>query len=148
VPRFTDNGQGQITDNLTRLVWLKNMDCVGLVDWQGALDFANTLADGKCGLTDGSVAGNWRLPNVNELTSLLDLENAGPTLPADNPFPNVQNDSYWTSTTVTGFTSEDRVSAWRVNLAIGDVDGEGKDDARLFVSAVKGPLSPTPTPTP
>jgi hypothetical protein len=28
-PRFTDNGNGTITDNLTGLIWLKDADCFG-----------------------------------------------------------------------------------------------------------------------
>lgn len=41
---------------------------------------ANTLADGACGLTDGSVAGDWRLPNVRELYSLIHLQFFFPAL--------------------------------------------------------------------
>lgn len=28
VPRFTDNGNGTVTDHLTRLIWLKNANCI------------------------------------------------------------------------------------------------------------------------
>ena len=28
-PRFTDNGNGTVTDNLTGLIWLKNANCFG-----------------------------------------------------------------------------------------------------------------------
>ena len=70
--RFTDNGDGTVTDNLTALIWLKNASCYGS-NWASALNFANTLASGSCGLSDGSIAGQWRLPNVNELHSLVDL---------------------------------------------------------------------------
>ena len=28
-PRFTDNGDGTVTDNLTGLIWLKNANCFG-----------------------------------------------------------------------------------------------------------------------
>jgi len=66
-PRFTDNGNGTITDNLTGLIWLKNANCFGTQTWAQALTDANRLANGACGLTDGSVAGDWRLPNVREL---------------------------------------------------------------------------------
>lgn len=33
-PRFTDNGNGTVTDNLTGLIWLKNADCFGFVTTQ------------------------------------------------------------------------------------------------------------------
>src|SRR5262249_33933161 len=38
-PRFTDNQNGTITDNLTGLIWLKNANCPGISrTWQTALD--------------------------------------------------------------------------------------------------------------
>jgi hypothetical protein len=91
--RFTDNGDGTVTDNLTALIWLKNANCFDLQTWANALSDANTLNSGECDLSDGSAEGDWRLPNVNELHSL------GPTWPPGTPFTGVQLDFYWTSTT-------------------------------------------------
>ena len=98
--RFTDNGDGTVTDNLTALVWLKNANCFGTRAWATALSDANGLASGSCGLSDGSSAGAWRLPNGNELHSLIDLSQSNPALPAGHPFTGVQSNIYWTSTTV------------------------------------------------
>ena len=64
-PRFEDNGDGTITDHLTGLVWLKNAGCAGLMNWYDALTYCNNLAHGSCGLTDGSVAGGWRLNGIH-----------------------------------------------------------------------------------
>ena len=50
-------GKGTVTDNLTRLIWLKNANAFGVRTWEQALSDANTLASGSAGLTDGSVAG-------------------------------------------------------------------------------------------
>ena len=80
VPRFEDNGDGTVTDMLTGLVWLKNANCFGERTWVNALADANGLASGACGLTDGSVARDWRLPSVNELHSLVDYEYYGAAL--------------------------------------------------------------------
>ena len=55
--RFTDNGDGTVTDNLTALIWLKNANCFGAKNWATALSDANALASGSCGLSDGSIAG-------------------------------------------------------------------------------------------
>lgn len=40
----------------------------------------------------------WRLPSVEELASLIDMDTAD-FLPGDHPFSNVQYNFYWSSTT-------------------------------------------------
>ena len=121
-PRFTDNSNGTVTDNLTGLIWLKNANCFGGQSWTNALATANGLASGSCGLTDGSAAGAWRLPNVHELQSLVDYGRVDPALPSGHPFTNAQSYSYWSSTTYAGNTS----SAWDVYLGSGYVVDSGK----------------------
>jgi uncharacterized repeat protein (TIGR02543 family) len=97
-PRFTDNTNGTVTDNLTGLIWLKNANCFDLQDWATSLNYSNTLASGYCDLADSSVAGDWRMPNYEELRSLIDLQSYNPALPPGNPFTNVQSSNYWSST--------------------------------------------------
>jgi hypothetical protein len=114
-PRFNDNANGTVTDNLTGLIWLKNANCFqnndgGIQSWGSALSLANNLANGACGLSDGSRPGDWRLPNRNELTSLLDLNKRNPSLPAGHPFTNFQAARYWSS------TANSPGSAWRVDF--------------------------------
>jgi hypothetical protein len=120
-PRFTDNGDGTVTDHLTSLIWLKNANCFGDLDWDGALDASNNLADGQCGLSDGSSPRDWRLPNVRELYSLIDHGNSFPALPSGHPFTGVMfgfNDFYWASTTLAGSHDD----AWNVRMTIGSVN--------------------------
>ena len=87
-PRFRDKGNGTVVDRLTGLVWLKDANCFGEQTWQDALNATNTLEDDPastttdCGLSDGSKAGDWRLPNVKELQSLIDFGAFDPALPA------------------------------------------------------------------
>ncbi|MBK9096299.1 MAG: DUF1566 domain-containing protein [Anaerolineae bacterium] len=131
--RFTDNGDGTVTDNLTALIWLKNANCFGTRLWATALSDANALASGSCGLSDGSVAGNWRLPNVNELHSLIDLTQLNPALPAGHPFTGVQPDGYWASTTYAWVSSY----AWYVFLSVGNVSGFDKTNT-IRVWPVRG----------
>jgi hypothetical protein len=110
-PRFTDNENGTVTDNLTGLIWLTNANCFGTRAWSAALDDANHLNSGECGLTDGSLEGDWRLPNTLEMLSVVDFavfapavsntDGSGKWTPGD-PFTNVQSSAYWTSTTMAG----------------------------------------------
>ena len=116
-PRFTDNSDGTVTDNLTGLIWLKNADCFGMRNWATALSDCNNLASGSCGLTDGSSAGVWRLPNAKELFSLIDLGQKYPALPSGYPFTGVHSWYCWSSTTDTHNTE----AAWSVYLPNGGV---------------------------
>lgn len=98
--RFSDNSDGTVSDNLTGLVWLKDAGAMGRLPWREAINACNTLKDGTHGLTDKSQAGDWRLPNLNELRSLIDYSKAAPALPAGHPFVSVESSLYWSSTTV------------------------------------------------
>ena len=115
-PRFTDNGDGTVTDNLTGLIWLKNINCFGDRLWSDALTDCNGLAGGSCGLTDGSSAGDWRLPNVKELLSLIDYGHYGPALPTGHPFTDMMGGIYWSSTSEVGDYSG---WAWFVEISNG-----------------------------
>ena len=92
--RFTDRADGTVRDNLTGLIWLKNANCFGTKTWTEALDNCNTLGTDMCDLTDGSEAGAWRLPNINELLSLHDYSVNAPSLPIGHPFTNPQEVFY------------------------------------------------------
>jgi hypothetical protein len=53
---------------LSGLVWLKNANCFGEQNYSQAVSSARNLKSGSCGLTDGSKAGDWRLPTIEELS--------------------------------------------------------------------------------
>ena len=118
-PRFTDNDDGTVTDNLTGLIWLKYptlYNCFNReMPWPDALAAANALADGSCSLPDSSKAGAWRLPNINELESLSGLY----MMPEVRPFT-MKAERYWSSTTdVTKPTT-----AWTVDMLSGAARGD------------------------
>jgi hypothetical protein len=124
-PRFTDNGDGTVTDHLTGLVWLKDANCIqtqypsydgglatgdnisgdGAVTWQHALDFVAGVNNGTYPLC-GAGHNDWRLPNTNEIESLT---HAGQTSLYSwlktQGFINVMAYWYWTSTSADGFSS-------------------------------------------
>lgn len=126
-PRFTDNSNGTVTDNLTGLVWLKNANCFGGKSWNDALAAANNLATGACGLTDASAAGQWRLPNINEFESIVTMNLVYPSLPAEHPFTEVQASENWSSTS---YAKNTEVDAWFVDLSYGHVYNGSKTNER------------------
>ncbi len=135
-PRFTDNDNGTITDNLTKLIWLKNANCKkGQITWQEALSFANNLASGDCELTDASKSGDWRLPNIRELQSLVDYGNSRLALPNPKgaPFKDFQASIYWSSTT----NAFNPVGAWFVFFFGGNVNFGNKTNGN-YALAVRG----------
>ena len=108
LPRFTDNSDGTVTDNLTGLIWMKNANCFGFRTWYEALDDAAALQSGQCGLSDGSVPGDWRMPTLFELESLRNMNYFDPPISnaagtgkwaEGDPFTDVKITSYWSSTT-------------------------------------------------
>ncbi|MCR4347646.1 MAG: DUF1566 domain-containing protein [Sulfuricaulis sp.] len=111
-PRFSvDNTGNCMTDNLTGLMWLRSPDATART-WQQALDFANNLE--LCGSTD------WRLPNVNELESLVTSEVSDQASFLNGQgFSGVQADSYWSSTIYAGFSSSSYPLVWIVAMADG-----------------------------
>jgi hypothetical protein len=141
-PRFTDNGNGTVTDNLTKLIWMKNANAFGAKNWVDALATANNLQAGYGGLTDGSKPGDWRLPNLRELQSLIDYAFYIPPLPntlgtgqwaEGNPFQGVQSDYYWSSSTYTGSTAR----AWEVLFYDGGAYHDPKSN-EWYVWPVRG----------
>jgi Protein of unknown function (DUF1566) len=134
-PRFLDHGDGTVEDQLTGLIWLRNARCdepgLGFVTWAEALNATNTLAHGHCGLTDHSQPGAWRLPNVNELHSLINHGFVNPALAntagtaqwkEGDTFSGVQSAGYWSSTTF--MAHADR--AWVVYLGGGGISSDPK----------------------
>lgn len=88
-PRFTDHEHG-VLDSLTGLIWAEQADLDGLCDWRTALERVAALRN-KTGLP-------WRLPDINELESLVDASRSDPALPGDHPFTGV-GEAYWSSST-------------------------------------------------
>jgi hypothetical protein len=140
-PRFADNQDGTVTDNLTGLTWLQNAGCFPAAVWATALSDVNQLASGSCGLLDGSRAGQWRLPNLNELESLVDISASNPAVSLGSPFINVSNGIYWSSTSYFGGQGGSP-DAWTIRFSDGrymnDFSSNVKTTSLNEVWAVKG----------
>jgi len=63
-------------------MWTKDTDLFGLKTWLGAIVACRELEFGKNGC---NIYTDWRLPNSNELASLIDKGNYNPALPSGHP---------------------------------------------------------------
>lgn len=101
--RFTDSGNATVSDNWTGFVWTQDAGCVDPAPWEETLKGARNVADGQCGLTDGSEPGDWRIANIRELQSLVDFGTSEPALTKGHPFLGIGADTLlWSSTTYDG----------------------------------------------
>lgn len=120
-PRFARDGD-LVKDQRTGLCWQRSASITGtLLTWEQALQAAAAL--NPPGTPPGA---GWRLPNINELESLVDLARYSPALPGDNPFLDIQ-EGYWSSTT-SAFETD---WAWALYLTKGAV-GIGRKDGSYF----------------
>lgn len=126
VPRFEDHGDGTVTDRLTGLVWTKRANRFPAMPWLDALATCAALGDDGVDLTDGSRPGDWRLPQIKELQSLVDWGYWNPALPdtegsgqwsEGDPFIGVSPFHYWSATSMAG----NPVYAWSLKFSHGYV---------------------------
>ena len=137
---------GTVKDTQTGLIWLKNANCFGLTNWADANIKAAALANGQCGLTDGSKAGDWRLPTLDEWSAMLMIScypsPGGPTIPDRTGTAcyltgvqwatNAQSNVYWSSTT----NAASPTNAWAMDLFSREVNG-GTKTFNLYVWPVR-----------
>jgi hypothetical protein len=116
--RFTVGVSGDatncVTDNLTGLIWAQNANMGGLMTWAAAITYCEGLNYG--GQTD------WRLPNVYEMQSLIDIGRYGPALPLGHPFSGVSAAYYWASSTYMNNSNQ----AWVVHVQHGYMASDTK----------------------
>mgnify|MGYP001611903223 CR=1 FL=1 len=91
-------------DRETGLVWDRDADWLGAVDWYAAQEGCLTSVPVVGG---GARRGGFRLPTYEELQSLVEMVSAtAPWLPAGHPFAGVVTaDHYWTATSNGGTTA-------------------------------------------
>lgn len=79
---FIDNGDGTVTDANTGLTWEKKDDAEGVHDKDSRVTWANAFAH-VAALNAAAFAGHsdWRMPNINEIGTLMDYGQSGISLP-------------------------------------------------------------------
>ena len=152
-PSYTDNGDGTITDNITGLMWQKNLFADKLT-YDESIAGADTCTIG--GFND------WRLPSIKELYSLILFSGYGGTSAEESiPFINTDyfefrygdetagerfiDSQYASSTVYVGTTMNGDFTMFGVNFADGRIKGygtgplPGQTEGKLFeVRYVRG----------
>lgn len=119
---FVDNEDGTITDIQTGLMWQQTTS--EAMPWEDAIDYC-----------EGSNLANysdWRLPNKNELQSIINNNVASPVIDIDF-FPDTKSAPYWTSTSV----AEISTSAWLINFDTGNIGGGIEKTNNAYAKAVR-----------
>ncbi|MEQ1638511.1 MAG: DUF1566 domain-containing protein [Methylococcales bacterium] len=118
--QFTNNNDGTVTDIKTGLMWKRCTEgqtfsggtCTGVPsnqNWQAALQQVKTVnVSGFAGFND------WRLPNINELNSIVEWQCYLPALNL-NVFPDTLARSLWSSSSSSNIDYGN--FAWRAELA-------------------------------
>jgi hypothetical protein len=123
-----DTTDDMILDKETSLVWERSPDTTTTSDWGAAVT--------HCYQSEIGGRKGWRLPTIEELSSLISTINSNPALPSGHPFSIVTPGFYWSATTciATGCTNH----AWRVGIHDGAVGAEIKTDADFRAWCVRG----------
>ena len=124
---FTLNDDGTATDNTTGLMWMR---CSLGQEWNGetcnlkAVTF--TWADGLRAAHGYKFAGHndWRLPNKNELGSILEGRCYFPAI-NNSVFPATPTAYYWSSSPYAGLAN----AAWSIDFSFGTINASVKTGA-------------------
>jgi hypothetical protein len=106
---LVDNGDGTVTDTETGLMWQQGEG--GFMNWETALSYCENLV-----FPENQGYDDWRLPNINELQSLVDYSKHNPAIDSYY-FPYAVSSHYWSSTTHAYRTDH----AWLVYFYYGHV---------------------------
>jgi len=121
---FVINGDGTVTDTSTGLMW--QQATAESMTWEDAIGYCEGLVLG--GHSD------WRLPNRNELQSLVDYAKDSPAIDT-TAFPGTMSSGYWSSTTY-AYNSN---NSWILHFKFGYVLSYSNKSNSYYVRAVRGP---------
>jgi len=138
--RYQQKSDGSIVDTETGLMWRACLEGVAgkacdegaplALTWAEALIYVPTFNSG------GGFAGytDWRLPNIRELSTLVELQCAGPAINLA-VFPNATSTDVWSSSPAHFHTHY----SWHVDFATGAFT-YGERTKPKAVRLVRGPL--------
>jgi hypothetical protein len=109
VTRFAVGAQ-TFTDNVTGLVWVNNASDSGLVTWDNAFAYVDSLNMASYGGRN-----DWRLPNIVELMSLMNFGSSNITMWFSSLGITVPASYFWSSTTYNQIWSD----AWMFGITTG-----------------------------
>ncbi|MDP9132255.1 MAG: DUF1566 domain-containing protein [Nitrospirota bacterium] len=110
------NGEA-VKDAVSGLIWEREPDYIFDV-WDRSISrCATKTVGGKQG---------WRAPSIDDIKTLVDLDQQDPSLPAGHPFRNIKSGIYWTSTA----HPTDDIVAWQVSFFSGQAVTDQKSGTR------------------
>lgn len=123
-----DDGGQTVSVSASALMWQDNESIQK--SWGGGLSYCDAFSGG--GYTD------WRLPNKNELLSLVDYNKTSPSI--NNIFQNIASPTYetasyqyWTSLTYLGY----EYRAWSIDFYRGEESIGSNKDSNYYVRCVR-----------
>jgi uncharacterized membrane protein len=137
-PRFTLSGERILADRLTGLAWSRDADPAGgAMTWRQALDYVKALNRRKYLGHD-----DWRVPNLNEMRSLVNRQASPADWLVSSGFLNVPRDDFWTATSYAPLPDH----AWRVGLYSGIAAAGPKKGGGFLWPVRGGTRGPAPIP--
>lgn len=129
--RFTYSVDGaEVTDAQTGLIWRR---CSEGQNWSASTCAGTaSIYTHEQALARAKTQGTWRLPNVKELSSLVDGSRFNPAIDG-NAFPLTPSAIYWTATPDVRLAS----FAWTVDFALGGVVSSNRNIYGVLVRLVR-----------
>lgn len=132
--RFLNNGDGTVTDSVTKLTWKRCSEGVSGKTCESGSAVTYTWPEAIEAAAASTFAGkkDWRLPTIQELDSIIEYKCTMPSVNADI-FPVTPISNFWSSSPFAGYPN----GSWNINFN----DGSHESCSRnwnLYVRLVRG----------
>ena len=148
-PRFVKTDTGTVIDKLTGLSWMVDANCanpngsnwfdamastVYLIGEASFLDNCSAYTE-----TDDDLRNGWRLPNFNELKTLINYGVFSPALTDNHPFQLKFDMPFWTSTSSNNVSLKQSF-AWSIDFSDGQINALTDKNLLGYTFPVSGPI--------